>query len=95
VLLKGSRTLVASPDGEVRINPTGGPSLATGGTGDVLTGMIAGLIARGCTPLDAGAAAAFVHGLAGRIAGDRRGDGATAVDVLEAVPDAMLEVLAG
>ena len=95
VLLKGSRTLVASPDRVVRINPTGGPSLATGGTGDVLTGMIAGLIARGCSPLDAGSAAAFVHGLAGRIAGDRRGDGATAVDVLEAVPDAMLEVLAG
>ena len=95
VLLKGSRTLVASPDGVVRINPTGGPSLATGGTGDVLTGMIAGLIARGCSPLDAGSAAAFVHGIAGRIAGDRRGDGATAVDVLEAVPDAMLEVLAG
>jgi len=95
VLLKGSRTLVASPDGVVRINPTGGPSLATGGTGDVLTGMIAGLIARGCSPIDAGSAAAFVHGLAGRIAGDRRGEGATAVDVLEAVPDAMLEVLAG
>lgn len=95
VLLKGSRTLVASPDGVVRINPTGGPSLATGGTGDVLTGMIAGLIARGCPPLDAGSAAAFVHGLAGRIAGERRGDGATAVDVLEAVPDAMLEVRSG
>ncbi len=95
VLLKGSRTLVASPDGSVRINPTGGPSLATGGTGDVLTGMIAGLIARGCSPIDAGSAAAFVHGVAGRIAGDHRGDGATAVDVLEAVPSAMLEVLAG
>ena len=95
VLLKGSRTLVASPDGVVRINPTGGPSLATGGTGDVLTGMIAGMIARGCSPLDAGSAAAFVHGLAGRIAGDRRGVGATAVDVLEAVPDAMLEVVPG
>lgn len=95
VLLKGSRTLVASPDGLVRINPTGGPSLATGGTGDVLTGMIAGLMARGCSPIDAGSAAAFVHGIAGRIAGERRGDGATAVDVLEAVPAAMLEVVAG
>src|SRR5262245_3968107 len=61
VLLKGSRTLVASPDGVVRINPTGGPFLATGGTGDVLTGMIAGLVARGCAPVDAAWAAAFVH----------------------------------
>ena len=95
VLLKGSRTLVASPDGVVRINPTGGPILATGGTGDVLTGMIAGLVARGCSTLDGGSAAAFVHGVAGRIAGDRRGDGATAADVLEAVPGAMSEVLAG
>src|SRR5262245_40608719 len=93
VLLKGSRTLVASPDGVVRINPTGGPFLATGGTGDVLTGMIAGLVARGCAPVDAAWAAAFVHGLAGRVAADRRGDGTTAVDVLEAIPFAMSEVL--
>ncbi|HET9724708.1 MAG TPA: NAD(P)H-hydrate dehydratase, partial [Actinomycetota bacterium] len=47
VLLKGTRTLVGAPDGEVRVNPTGGPYLATGGTGDVLTGAIAGLLARG------------------------------------------------
>jgi ADP-dependent NAD(P)H-hydrate dehydratase / NAD(P)H-hydrate epimerase len=93
VLLKGSRTLVATADGVVRINPTGGSYLATGGTGDVLTGMIAGLVARGCSVADAGSAAAFVHGLAGRIAADRRGDGATAVDVLDAVPDAMSEVV--
>jgi len=95
VLLKGSRTLVAAPDGTVRINPTGGPFLATGGTGDVLTGMIAGLLARGCSPLDAGSAAAFVHGVAGELAGQERGVGTTASDVLERVPRAMREVVAG
>src|SRR4029450_1129171 len=65
VLLKGSRTVIASADGGVRINPTGGPSLATGGTGDVLTGMIAGLVARGLAPLDAATAGAYLHGTAG------------------------------
>lgn len=95
VLLKGSRTLVGTPDGVVRINPTGGPFLATGGTGDVLTGMIAALVARGCSPADAGSAAAYVHGLAGRLAADERGEGSTAVDVLERVPHAMREVVGG
>jgi hydroxyethylthiazole kinase-like uncharacterized protein yjeF len=95
VLLKGSRTLVGTPDGVVRINPTGGAFLATGGTGDVLTGMIAALVARGCSPADAGSAAAYVHGLAGRLAADERGEGSTAVDVLERVPEAMREVVGG
>jgi hydroxyethylthiazole kinase-like uncharacterized protein yjeF len=95
VLLKGSRTLIAAPDGTVRINPTGGPFLATGGTGDVLTGMIAALLARGCSPIDAGSAAAFVHGVAGELAGRERGVGTTASDVLERVPRAMREVVGG
>jgi ADP-dependent NAD(P)H-hydrate dehydratase / NAD(P)H-hydrate epimerase len=95
VLLKGSRTLIGAPDGSVRINPTGGPFLATGGTGDVLTGMIAGLLARGCSPLDAGSAAAFVHGLAGGLAGEEGGVGTTASDVLERVPTVMREVVGG
>jgi ADP-dependent NAD(P)H-hydrate dehydratase / NAD(P)H-hydrate epimerase len=95
VLLKGSRTLIASADGRVRINPTGGPFLATGGTGDVLTGMIAALLARGCSPLDAGSAAAFIHGVAGELAGRERGVGTTASDVLERVPRAMREVVGG
>ena len=95
VLLKGSRTLIGAPDGSVRINPTGGPFLATGGTGDVMTGMIAALLARGCSPLDAGSAAAFVHGLAGGLAGEERGAGTTASDVLERVPVVMREVVGG
>jgi NAD(P)H-hydrate epimerase len=95
VLLKGSRTLIATPDGVVRINPTGGPALATGGTGDVLTGMIVGLVARGLEVADAATAAAFAHGIAGRIAGEDLGDGATSGDVLDRVPAAMREVVQG
>jgi NAD(P)H-hydrate epimerase len=93
VLLKGSRTLVGTPDGAVRINPTGGSFLATGGTGDVLTGMIVGLLARGLAPPDASSAAAYVHGIAGRLAAERRGVGTTAGDVLERVTAAFAEVL--
>ena len=93
VLLKGSRTVIASADGMVRINPTGGPFLATGGTGDVLTGMIAGLIARGLVPVDAATAGAYLHGIAGVLAGAEKGDGATAGDVLSHVPGAVGEVL--
>jgi NAD(P)H-hydrate epimerase len=93
VLLKGSRSLVATADGMVRINPTGGPFLATGGTGDVLTGMIAGLLARGLAPADASSAAAYLHGIAGRRAAQERGEGTTASDVLERVNEAFAEVL--
>jgi hydroxyethylthiazole kinase-like uncharacterized protein yjeF len=92
VLLKGTRTLVGTPEGQVRVNPTGGPFLASGGTGDVLTGMIAGLLARGLAPADAASAAAYVHGVAGARAAERHGDGTTAGDVLDRVPEAMLEV---
>jgi NAD(P)H-hydrate epimerase len=89
VLLKGSRTLVGAPDGNVRVNATGGPFLATGGTGDVLTGMIGGFLARGVAPFDAASAAAFVHGVAGRLAADRAGEGTVASDVVEHVAEAM------
>jgi len=95
VLLKGSRTLVGLPDGSVRVNPTGGSYLATGGTGDVLTGMIAGLLARGLAPADAASAGAYVHGVAGSIAAEVAGEGTTAGDVLHQVPAALLEVTRG
>ncbi len=67
LVLKGDRTLIAFPDGHVWINPTGSPAMATGGTGDILTGMIAGLL--GQFPRDAEsavAAAVYLHGLAGQ-----------------------------
>lgn len=92
VLLKGRPALVASPSGEVRLNPTGGPSLSTGGTGDVLTGIVGSLLARGLSSFDAATAGAFVHGVAGDLAGLELGEGATAVDVLHRVPDAVRRV---
>jgi NAD(P)H-hydrate epimerase len=90
--LKGNPMLVASPSGEVRINTTGGPSLATAGSGDVLTGATAALLARGLSPLDAATAAVYVHGLAGTLAGDELGEGTTATDVLAQLPHAIARV---
>jgi NAD(P)H-hydrate epimerase len=93
VVLKGHRTIVATPDEDVFINPTGNPGMATGGTGDVLTGMIAGWLAQ---LLDAEAAcklAVYLHGLAGDLAERQRGEvGMTAGDVAAAVADAVLEL---
>jgi NAD(P)H-hydrate epimerase len=91
-LLKGSRTVIAEPGGRLFVNVTGSPALATAGTGDVLTGMIGGLLARGVAPLESAAAAAYVHGLAGVFAGRDVGEGALAGDVLERVAEALAEV---
>jgi ADP-dependent NAD(P)H-hydrate dehydratase / NAD(P)H-hydrate epimerase len=95
VALKGSRTVIASPEGEVRINPTGTPVLATGGTGDVLAGAVAALLARGLPPLQAATAAAYVHGMAGTIAGAESGEGTTAPDVARALPQAVRRIREG
>ena len=89
VVLKGARTVVATPAGEVWINPTGNPGMATGGMGDVLTGMIAGFIAEGVPPLRAAIAATYLHGYAGDLARDDLGEHAlTAGEVLARLPRA-------
>ena len=89
VLLKGYRTIVAGPDGDAVVNPTGGPELASAGTGDVLTGALAALLAAGLDPFEAAWAAAFVHGRAGEIAAAYLGtSGVVASDVAEALPEA-------
>jgi hydroxyethylthiazole kinase-like uncharacterized protein yjeF len=80
-VLKGSRSLIAAPDGRVRVNPTGSRFLATGGTGDVLTGAMASMLARGLDPVDAATVAAYAHGIAGRLAAETLGEGTTASDV--------------
>ena len=93
VVLKGHRTLIATPDGKLFINPTGNPGMATGGTGDVLTGVIAAWLAQ---LLDAEAAcrlAVYLHGLAGDLAEADEGEVAmTSADVAAHLGDAMLEL---
>ena len=88
-LLKGSRTVIADPDGEVRINPTGSPVLATAGSGDILTGMAGGLLARGVLPFEAAAGAAYLHGIAGMLAGAETGEGTVAGDLVSRIPSAV------
>jgi hydroxyethylthiazole kinase-like uncharacterized protein yjeF len=91
VLLKGDRTVVASPGGEAWVNPTGTPALATGGTGDVLSGLLGSLLASGLPPPRAALAAAYVHGLAAREAA--RGGPVTASDVAAALRPALADLL--
>jgi NAD(P)H-hydrate epimerase len=93
VVLKGSRTITAGPDSQVYINPTGNAGMATGGTGDVLTGIIAGLIAQKMDePLSATIAAVYLHGLAGDIAARRLGTRAMiASDIIAALGEAFIE----
>ena len=86
VVLKGARTLVADPSGEVRVNPTGNPGMATGGTGDVLSGMVGAFLAQGLAPVDAASVGVLAHGLAGDVAARRWGRlGLIASDLTEAL----------
>ncbi len=91
VLLKGDRTIVAGPDGTVYVNPTGTADLATAGTGDVLAGLLGSLLAAGLPADRAAAAAAFVHGLAGRYAA--RGGPVTAQHVMRALRPTIAELV--
>lgn len=89
VLLKGSTTLVASPDGHVSVNTAASPYLATAGSGDVLSGVCGALLAGGCSAADAGAAGAFIHGLAGLIASGEPASPITAMDLAKHVQPAI------
>ncbi len=90
LVMKGVPTVVASPTGEATINPTGNPGMATAGMGDVLTGVIAGLLAQGLAPYDAARLGVYVHGLAADLAHARVGTlGLVAGDVTAALPQAM------
>lgn len=93
VVLKGARSVVAAPDGRVFINPTGNPGMSSGGMGDVLTGVISGLISQKYSPLQACVLGTFVHGLSGDIASKEKGpSGITATDVADSVPRALKQV---
>ena len=90
LVLKGEKTVIAHPDGMIAINPTGNPGMASGGMGDVLTGIIAGIIAQK-VPIDiAVETGVFVHGLAGDIMSEQIGKvGFIATDIMESLPKAL------
>ena len=91
VLLKGSQTLIADPEGNVFVNTTGNAGMATGGTGDVLTGVIAALLAQHLEPFKAAVAGAYLHGLAGDVFVQENGGatGLIATDVISQIPKAI------
>ncbi|MCL5046238.1 MAG: NAD(P)H-hydrate dehydratase, partial [Actinobacteria bacterium] len=97
VVLKGAPTVVAAPDGTAYLNPTGNPALATAGSGDVLTGIISGLIAQGLTPREAAVAGVYLHGVCGDLAAgpspQRKGvSGTVAGDLVDLIPEALREL---
>ncbi len=92
VVLKGAHTAIATPDGQVYFNSTGNPGMATGGTGDVLTGIITSLLAQNYTPTEAATLGVYFHGLAGDYAARQVGYNAlTASDVISCLPQAFLQ----
>lgn len=93
VVLKGARTVLARPDGLVAICPTGNPGMATAGTGDVLTGMVVGMLAQGVPAWEAACAATFLHGSAGDLAAQTLGQaGMVAGDLIAQIPYAIQQV---
>ncbi|MCE5199437.1 MAG: NAD(P)H-hydrate dehydratase [Armatimonadota bacterium] len=96
VVLKGARTVIAEPEGKAWINTSGTPGMATGGTGDVLSGMIGGLLAQSeMQPWGIATSAVYVHGRAGELAAERLGEASMlASDLVDSLPAAIQEVLA-
>jgi NAD(P)H-hydrate repair Nnr-like enzyme with NAD(P)H-hydrate dehydratase domain len=94
VVLKGAFTIIAAPDGTATVIPVASPALAHAGTGDVLAGLIVGLMAQGLEAYDAAVAGAWIHAQAGLIAADALGGTASVLagDVLEAIPDVMSDL---
>ncbi|MFQ5456592.1 MAG: NAD(P)H-hydrate dehydratase, partial [Nitrospirota bacterium] len=92
LVLKGAYTIIADPDGNIYINPTGNPGMATAGSGDVLTGVIAGFIAQWQYDdiISAVNAAVYLHGIAGDMAAAQKGErGMIARDIIENIPEAI------
>jgi ADP-dependent NAD(P)H-hydrate dehydratase / NAD(P)H-hydrate epimerase len=88
LVLKGAQTLIALPDGRLFLCPAGNPGMATGGMGDVLTGMIAGLAAQGMSLENAAVAGVFIHGMCGDFLADKIGGfGFLAGDMIQTIPE--------
>ena len=93
ILLKGAHSALATPEGEVFFNSTGNPGMATAGSGDVLTGIITGLMAQSYTPFQSALLGMYVHGEAGNLASQRKGQtGLTAQDIIETIPEVFLRI---
>lgn len=96
VVMKGANTLTVNPDGNIFVNPTGNPGMATLGMGDVLTGIIASLLARKVPPFHAAVAGVYIHGLAGDIAASCIGEESiTSSDVIESIPRSLVMIRQG
>jgi NAD(P)H-hydrate epimerase len=94
VLLKGHKTVIASPQGKIKLNPTGNAGMATAGSGDVLTGMIAAFVAQGIMPFEAGFCGAYLHGMAGDLAADKlTKTSMIATDIIDFIPSAFKKAL--
>ena len=93
-VLKGAGTIIASPDGEVYINHTGNSGMATGGSGDVLSGIVGSLLAQGASPINAAAAGVFLHGTIGDLAAEKLGKiSMLPTDMIDMIPTAYLKLM--
>lgn len=93
-VLKGAGTIIASPDGEVYINHTGNSGMATGGSGDVLSGIIGSLLAQGAAPINAATAGVFLHGTIGDLAAEKLGKiSMLPTDMIDMIPKAYLKLM--
>ncbi len=94
LVLKGFRTVIAAPDGQVWINPTGNSGLAKGGSGDVLTGLIGGFLAQRVEPLKAALIGVYLHGLIGEVCAKKKTErGMTPVDLVDKIPDTYFKLI--
>jgi NAD(P)H-hydrate epimerase len=93
VILKGAYTRICLPSGQTYFNSSGNAGMATAGSGDALSGILAGLLAQGYSPEKAAIVGVFVHGMAGDLAAEQKGKiGMLAGDLIEALPEAWKEV---
>ncbi len=93
VILKGFETVVSSSEGKIYVNKSGNPGMATAGAGDVLAGMVGALLARGFSPFEAAKVGVYLHGCAGDLAAEEKGqESMLASDIIEKIPHAIKEI---